>query len=329
MPQPDLPDWNDLRDILLVAETGSLSAAARRLGVSQSTMSRRMAAVEAGGRPVFRRSEAGQLEPTARGEVLLRAARAMQAAAREAEIELTAKPAPIRIAACEVTARLFVSDAVAAWSERSVVPAELAVYENLFDLPAAAYDLLVCPVDAPPEGRAGSRIGSIEMGIYAAVSYLDRYPLPPGVTDLTGHRVIRASGSLALVPAYRRFAELGGTVALLSSSPLAQLDACARGQGVALLPTRLAEADERLQALDLSFSSAGEVWIMADATEASHPRLAGFLRWARRHFGAGTKGAEPPEPALIGTCGASAGQLERKAAADDGLLHPRTARTIA
>src|SRR3712207_7491997 len=44
---------------------------------------------------------------------------------------------------------------------------------------------------------------------------------------------------------FRSFAKLGGTVALLSSSPLAQLEACARGQGIALLPTRLAEADER------------------------------------------------------------------------------------
>src|SRR3712207_9206788 len=66
-------------------------------------------------------------------------------------------------------------------------------YENLFDLPAEAYDLLVCPVDAPPEGRAGSRIGSIEMMLYAAASYLDRSSLRSGTTDLKDHRVIRRS----------------------------------------------------------------------------------------------------------------------------------------
>src|SRR5690606_41180232 len=40
------PDWNDLRDVLLMAEAKSLSEAARRAGVSQSTMSRRLVAIE-------------------------------------------------------------------------------------------------------------------------------------------------------------------------------------------------------------------------------------------------------------------------------------------
>jgi DNA-binding transcriptional LysR family regulator len=98
--------------------------------------------------------------------------------------------------------------------------------------------------------------------------------------------VIRASGSLADIPAFQWFGGLGGTVALLSQSPLAQLEACARGQGVALLPIRIADQDSRLVRLDLPTCSAGQVWLAADANEASHPRIAGFLRWARRRFAA-------------------------------------------
>jgi Bacterial regulatory helix-turn-helix protein, lysR family len=41
------PDWNDLRDILLITDAGSLSGAARIAGISQSTMSRRLSAIEA------------------------------------------------------------------------------------------------------------------------------------------------------------------------------------------------------------------------------------------------------------------------------------------
>ena len=44
------PDWNDLRDILLITDAGSLSGAARIAGISQSTMSRRLSAIEAAGR---------------------------------------------------------------------------------------------------------------------------------------------------------------------------------------------------------------------------------------------------------------------------------------
>ena len=39
-------DWSWLRDFGVVAEEGSLSLAAGRLGVSQSTLTRRMAALE-------------------------------------------------------------------------------------------------------------------------------------------------------------------------------------------------------------------------------------------------------------------------------------------
>lgn len=284
MPNLDLPDWNDLRDILLVAECGSLSAAARRSGVSQSTMSRRITAIEAGGRPVFRRDQAGRVEPTPRGEALLRAARAMQAAVRAAEAELAETPAPIRIVSCEVIARLFADDAVADWAERSNAPAELLVHEDLTEVPASAYDINIDLMEAPPEGYAGFPIGEIEMGVYAARSYLNRHPFGPNAQNLSGHRVIRASGSLADIPAFQWLEELGGTVALLSQSPLAQLEACGRGRGVALLPISLAHQDSRLVGLDLPTCTVGRVWLVADVNKASHPRLAHFLRWARGRF---------------------------------------------
>ena len=42
----DKVDWNQLRAFLETAETGSLSAAARKLGLTQPTLSRQVAAIE-------------------------------------------------------------------------------------------------------------------------------------------------------------------------------------------------------------------------------------------------------------------------------------------
>jgi len=42
----DQPDWNHLKAFLETAETGSLSAAARKLGLAQPTLSRQVAAIE-------------------------------------------------------------------------------------------------------------------------------------------------------------------------------------------------------------------------------------------------------------------------------------------
>ncbi len=42
----DKLDWNQLKAFLETAETGSLSAAARKLGLTQPTLSRQVAAIE-------------------------------------------------------------------------------------------------------------------------------------------------------------------------------------------------------------------------------------------------------------------------------------------
>ncbi|HUN48921.1 MAG TPA: LysR family transcriptional regulator, partial [Stellaceae bacterium] len=61
-------NWNDLRHVLAVARGGSLAAAAKQLGVDQTTVTRRLAAAEAAlGARLFERGEGGALEPTAAG----------------------------------------------------------------------------------------------------------------------------------------------------------------------------------------------------------------------------------------------------------------------
>lgn len=74
-------DWNQLRAFLETAETGSLSAAARKLGLTQPTLSRQVAAMEQRmGVTLFERvGKAMALTPT--GLELLEHARAMGAAA--------------------------------------------------------------------------------------------------------------------------------------------------------------------------------------------------------------------------------------------------------
>ena len=74
-------DWNDLRYFLAVAETGSTLAAGRALRVSQTTVARRVAALEeAIGLVLFERRQAGYAATPA-GEALLEPARQVEAAA--------------------------------------------------------------------------------------------------------------------------------------------------------------------------------------------------------------------------------------------------------
>jgi len=74
-------DWNQLRAFLATAQAGSLSAAARQLGLTQPTLSRQVAAIEQQmGVTLFERvGKAMVLTPT--GLDLLEYARAMGTAA--------------------------------------------------------------------------------------------------------------------------------------------------------------------------------------------------------------------------------------------------------
>lgn len=63
-----ISDWSDLQTVLAISEAGSLSGAARALGVNQSTISRRLRSIEASlDRAVFARTEDGGLVPDAAG----------------------------------------------------------------------------------------------------------------------------------------------------------------------------------------------------------------------------------------------------------------------
>ncbi|MCP3460957.1 LysR family transcriptional regulator [Bradyrhizobium sp. CCGUVB23] len=87
--------WDDLRIFLAVCDAGSLSGAARRLRVSQPTLSRRIAEMEYGlGEPLFVRKNLG-ISLTKAGQRLLPAVQGMAQWATEANRSLDAKTSSV------------------------------------------------------------------------------------------------------------------------------------------------------------------------------------------------------------------------------------------
>src|SRR5262245_50406599 len=89
-------DWSDLRHVLTVARAGTLAAAARRPGVNQTTVARRLRAAEqALGARLFERRD-GVLYPTAAGEAAI-------ARAATVEQQVEALESGVRSGAATVT----------------------------------------------------------------------------------------------------------------------------------------------------------------------------------------------------------------------------------
>lgn len=275
------PDWNDLCDILLITEAGTLSAAARAAGVSQSTMSRRLAAIEANGQPVFLRDESGRMTPNSRGREMAGTAQEMRALYDALRQRMTDAPPTLRISACDVAARLFLAPALPIWAGRSDGLAQMDVTD---DPSGAGRDVTVTAMNAVPERCMGQSIGRIEWGLYTSPNYAATSRIRGRLETLEGLSVIRASGSLGETVAYRWLARQGGLVAMLVSSTSAMVEACASGMGIALLPVAWAATDPRLLPVEGPNPAPSEVWAVADAAKAEDPRISGFLRWARGHF---------------------------------------------
>lgn len=277
------PDWNDLRDILLVSEAGSLSGAARRAGISQSTMSRRLAAIEASGQPVFHRDENGRLTANARGRALLEAAREMAAIHEAVKARLDAPAPTLQVASCGMMAQLFLHERIFEWASRSGIEVKLSVQDDLQPQDLEGHDLIVAPLAHAPECAVGLHLGRVQMALFAPQAQ-GAAPRPEELG------VIQASRALAAQDCFRWLARQGGRVTLMSPDLPTMAEACARGLGVALLPAVLAGRDARLRPLEGPEAPPCDVWVVADARKADDPRVAGFMKWARGAFRAAQEG---------------------------------------
>lgn len=103
---PQLPDAEQLLTLLAVAEAGSESAAAAQLGVGQSSVSRRLAALQQLSHEPLTQRTAGGTRLTAAGTALLGAAREVRAALREASLGLDPRRNATNTLRCGVSPHL-------------------------------------------------------------------------------------------------------------------------------------------------------------------------------------------------------------------------------
>ena len=181
--------WSDVQHFLAIAETGSLSAAAKRLLVTQPTVSRRIAALElAIGEPLFERSVEGT-SLTAVGERLVEPARRM--AEEVGEIERVAQGADarprgvVRITAAPGMA--FERLAPFAAHLRRVLPEirlEIISTTAYVDLTRREADLAL-RFDRPPQRDLVSLAQLDErVGAFATRKYIASLPRGYGITDV-------------------------------------------------------------------------------------------------------------------------------------------------
>jgi DNA-binding transcriptional LysR family regulator len=174
---------------------GSLSAAARVLGLTQPTVGRHIDALEkALSVKLFARSQHG-LVPTSAASELATHARAMEAAAqafaRSASGETHDAQGVVRVTASHFVGAEVLPPILADFRERQPrIAIELALSDRTQDLSRRDADIAIRMIRPTQKALIARRIGTVKIGLYAHRDYLRRHGAPSSVEDLAQHALI-------------------------------------------------------------------------------------------------------------------------------------------
>ena len=249
-----MPEWSDLRVLLEVARAGTLAAAGRKLGVDNTTVGRRVAALERDlGAKLFARTPDG-LALTAAGEAMRTAGEEMeQAVIRGEQRALGADrnlSGLVRVATTETLGELVILPAMLALHARHPqIKVDVLAGLGRLDLTRREADVALRYVKPESGDLVVKRAGKITAGAYAAKDYLAKHGRPERGSGFAGHDVV---GYDAGIRSWRP-GQLGNEavgdvrVVLRTNSTLMLLRAVRLGLGIGPLPCSLARPHADLE----------------------------------------------------------------------------------
>lgn len=200
-----MKNWDDLRVVLAVARHGSLSAAARALELTQPTVGRRVAALEAKlGTKLFVATRLGQ-EVSHSGRELVKHAEQMELSALAAERSSVGRDSGMRGSVCVTATEWMVGGVLAPivapfTAKHPELELELLADVRHLSLMRREADIALRVSRFEDSEVVQRKVGVVTFGLYASDSYLARHGVPSFSTGCQGHRLIAMSKSLSKVP---------------------------------------------------------------------------------------------------------------------------------
>lgn len=282
-------DWNDLQHFLAAARAGTLSGAARRLGVDHATISRRLAALEqALGAKLFERNPRGY-NLTQTGERLLASAEAIEAEALRAERQVAGEgqrvSGTVRISTLEAFGNFFLAPLLPRLAqENPKLHLELVSIQQIVALSRREADIVITLKKPDSDRFVAEPLTDYALFVYGARDYLKRAGAPRTRADLADRPFVGYIEELIFTRGLDYLDEVapGLRPRLECSSLHAQMEAAASGFGLAVLPAFVADRNPNLvRVLPRQVSLTRTYWIVAHAEVADIARV----RTVRRFIG--------------------------------------------
>jgi len=172
-------NWDDMRLFLAVARTGSISGAAKQLGVQHSTVSRRMRQLEEklGARLIERKQTGYELTPS--GARIKLAAERIESEVLAVDGELLGKDTsllgPLRVTAINNMASSVLMPMFSSFSQQHPeVELHIIVSNTDASLPQREADIAIRLTNTPGDTLIGTRMVTVASTIYGSRDYLER-----------------------------------------------------------------------------------------------------------------------------------------------------------
>jgi len=248
-------DWNDLRYFLAVARDRSTLAAGRSLRVSQTTVARRIAALEqALGFPLFDKRQAGYVLTPLGSDLLVRAEQVECAAngfADAAAAQSRNLSGTVKITTEEVYAITLLAPLLRELHEKHPeVVIELDTSQTVRDLGAGEADISLRSTKGSdqPAGLVGRQLCIDDWALYCSRDYAARHGVPRSLAELKHHAFIGGGGGNLWIhyQAWLKTLGLEQQVAMHHATSGGLLSGIRSGFGIAVLPCVVADADPDL-----------------------------------------------------------------------------------
>ena len=246
-------NWDDLRYFLAVCRTNSFVAAANRLHVTHSTVSRRISSLETAlETQLFLRTEKGcHLTPA--GEALLPYAEQVETTSMSLVEHIHGKDSQlsgtIRIGAPDGLGNCFLATHLGQFQARHPhLEVELIAVPQYYSLTKREIDILITITRPTSSNIVARKITDYRLGFFAAQNYLSKWGEITERKDLSKHNLIDYIEDLLYDENLKFLTELapGQKAKFHISTVVGQMNAIVAGMGIGVVPYFMAHAEPTL-----------------------------------------------------------------------------------
>lgn len=286
-------DWNDLKAFLAVARGGSTLAASRALGVNQTTVARRIEALEQDlGLKLFERGQTGS-RITEAGEALIPDAEGVERAAirfaNQVSGQLRGATGSLRLTTNELVANTMVIPALGEFRKlHPTVQIDLMVTDRTLDIENGEADLAIRTSQAlTASDLVARKIVDHDLALYCSRDYAARRGVPATLDELRHHDLIdmaMETGEVAAASWMMRHA--GGVTPITRSNSMGSLVQAVRaGLGIGAIPCTIADPDPHFIRCSEPITEARATsWIVTRRELKDTPRVRAFIDFMAPHL---------------------------------------------